>query len=270
MSIGEALTAARRQAGLTITQVSQRTRIRETIIRGIERDDFSACGGDFYARGHIRAIARAEGADPEPLVAEYDSSHGTAQASTAACVPGPPAPLRLRERRRPNWTVALLIVLLMVLAAAAGLLIYHLMASGPAGSATAAARETATAHNGAHRHPAATIAPAPPAALVSSRAGVISVTAVSEPRRGDQHSRAARRSSRASPAQGSACTWQAAPGASSGRRHRVADDRTGRRLPDLSGSRARTRSASSTSSRTGPRSPSPSPARSSWASRSPA
>ena len=75
VSIGEALTAARRQAGLTITQVSQRTRIRETIVRGIERDDFSACGGDFYARGHIRAIARATGADPEPLVREYDSSH---------------------------------------------------------------------------------------------------------------------------------------------------------------------------------------------------
>ena len=77
MSIGEVLAAARRQAGLTITQVSQRTRIRETIIREIERDDFSACGGDFYARGHIRAMARAAGADPEPLVREYDSSQGT-------------------------------------------------------------------------------------------------------------------------------------------------------------------------------------------------
>ena len=50
MSIGDALAQARSQAGLTVAQVSQRTRIRETIIRGIERDDFSACGGDFYAR----------------------------------------------------------------------------------------------------------------------------------------------------------------------------------------------------------------------------
>ena len=84
MSIGEALAAARGQAGLTIMQVSQRTRIRETLIGGIERDDFPGCGGDFYARGHIRAIARAVGADGEPLVGEYDSSHGTPQASTAA------------------------------------------------------------------------------------------------------------------------------------------------------------------------------------------
>jgi cytoskeletal protein RodZ len=77
VSIGEVLAAARRQAGLTITQVSQRTCIRETIIRGIEEDDFAACGGDFYARGHIRAIARAAGADGEPLVRQYDSSHRT-------------------------------------------------------------------------------------------------------------------------------------------------------------------------------------------------
>jgi len=45
-----------------------RTRIRETIIRGIE-------GGDFYARGHIRAIAKAVGTDAEPLIGEYDTLH---------------------------------------------------------------------------------------------------------------------------------------------------------------------------------------------------
>ena len=94
VSIGEILTSARRQAGLTITQVSERTRIRETIIRGIERDDFPACGGDFYARGHIRAIARTAGVDLESLIREYDSSQGTPQASTVG-VPGPPAALRL-------------------------------------------------------------------------------------------------------------------------------------------------------------------------------
>ena len=35
MSIGESLADARRQAGLTITQVSRETRIRESIIRDI-------------------------------------------------------------------------------------------------------------------------------------------------------------------------------------------------------------------------------------------
>jgi len=70
VSIGESLADARRQAGLTISQVSQQTRIRESIIRDIEQGDFSTCGGDFYARGHIRSIAGAVGADPAPLISE--------------------------------------------------------------------------------------------------------------------------------------------------------------------------------------------------------
>ena len=70
MPIGESLAAARHRAGLSVAQVSERTRIRETIISSIESGDYSACGGDFYARGHIRAIAKAVGADAEPLIPE--------------------------------------------------------------------------------------------------------------------------------------------------------------------------------------------------------
>ena len=74
MSIGEGLARARREAGLSLAQVSQRTRIRERIIADIESDDYSACGGDFYARGHIRSIARAIGTDPDPFIREYDAA----------------------------------------------------------------------------------------------------------------------------------------------------------------------------------------------------
>jgi transcriptional regulator with XRE-family HTH domain len=75
VGIGGALAEARTEAGLTVAQVSERTRIRETIIRSIELDDYSACGGDYYARGHIRAIARVVGTDPVPLIEEYDAEH---------------------------------------------------------------------------------------------------------------------------------------------------------------------------------------------------
>ena len=114
MSIGDALAQARSQAGLTLAQVSERTRIRETIVRGIEHDDFSACGGDFYARGHIRSIARVVGADSEPLIHEYDTTHGAPQAIRAADVFEPATPIKLKERRRPNWSVAMIIVLALV------------------------------------------------------------------------------------------------------------------------------------------------------------
>lgn len=114
MTIGDALAGGRRQAGMTVTQVSQRTCIRETLIRGIERDDFSGCGGDFYARGHIRSIARAVSIDPEPLVAEYDTTIGAPTAISAADVFQPVTPLRLRERRKPNWTAAMALALLAI------------------------------------------------------------------------------------------------------------------------------------------------------------
>ena len=77
MSIGETLAQSRQRAGLSVAQVSELTRIRETIIRGVEDDDYSACGGDFYARGHIRAIAKAVGTDPGPLIREYDGGRRT-------------------------------------------------------------------------------------------------------------------------------------------------------------------------------------------------
>ena len=75
MPIGETLAAARHQAGLTVAEVSERTRIRPTIIRAIEDNDYTSCGGDFYARGNIRDIARVVGIDPEPLIREYDAAH---------------------------------------------------------------------------------------------------------------------------------------------------------------------------------------------------
>jgi cytoskeletal protein RodZ len=115
VSVGDALAQARSQAGLTIAQVSQQTCIRETIIRGIERGDFSACGGDFYARGHIRSIARVVGLDPEELVREYDAIHGAPHAITAADVFEPSTPIRLKERRSANWSVVMVIVLAAVL-----------------------------------------------------------------------------------------------------------------------------------------------------------
>ena len=115
MSIGATLGSARRRAGLTVGEVSQSTRVTEPIIRGIELDDYAACGGDFYARGHIRAIARAVGEDPLPLIDEFDSTWRSAKEITAAEAFQPGMPLRKRERRRVRWTAFLAVLVLAVL-----------------------------------------------------------------------------------------------------------------------------------------------------------
>lgn len=116
MSIGETLGQARRESGLTVKQVSERTRIRETVIRRIEQDDYSLCGGNFYARGHIRSIARMLGVDSDPLIREYDENHGGAPGAPAVATAfEPEPPLRFRERRTPNWSAAMAATLVLVL-----------------------------------------------------------------------------------------------------------------------------------------------------------
>ncbi|MER8237412.1 helix-turn-helix domain-containing protein [Streptomyces sp. NPDC101490] len=112
-SIGRALQQTRIAAGLTVEEVSASTRVRIPIVHAIEEDDFSRCGGDVYARGHIRTLARAVGLDPVPLIEQYDAEHGGRPAPT------PAAPLfeaeRIRpEPRRPNWTAAMVAAIVAV------------------------------------------------------------------------------------------------------------------------------------------------------------
>jgi cytoskeletal protein RodZ len=179
VSIGDTLAEARRQFGLTVTQVSQRTRIRETIIRGIEQDDFSACGGDFYARGHIRSIAAVVGADPEPLIREFDEIHGAPGAIRAADVFQPATPIRIRERRSLNWSAAMIIALVAVI----GFGVYHLVSvsAHSHGGGTAAINPPVASSASATPSalPSPTHTPTRPASTTSSEV-VIQLTAVED------------------------------------------------------------------------------------------
>ncbi|RPF36756.1 helix-turn-helix domain-containing protein [Streptomyces sp. TLI_185] len=113
-SIGHALRQARIAAGLTVDDVTNATRVRIAIVHAIEADDFAPCGGDVYARGHIRTLAKAVHLDPAPLLARYDAEHGGRPAPT------PAAPLfeaeRIRpDRRGPNWTAAMVAAIVAVI-----------------------------------------------------------------------------------------------------------------------------------------------------------
>jgi cytoskeletal protein RodZ len=114
VGIGDTLAEARRQAGLTLAQVSQQTRIRESIIASIEQGDFSSCGGDFYARGHIRSIAEVVGTDPVPLVREYDEEHGPPGKMRAAQIFEPATPIKIREPRNLHLGRVLAVALIAV------------------------------------------------------------------------------------------------------------------------------------------------------------
>ena len=167
VSIGEALAEARREAGLTVAQVSQRTRIRQTIIRGIEGDDYSVCGGDFYARGHIRSIAKVVAADPGPLIQEFDTTHRAPGAVSATSIDelltrSRAAEQQRRERQRRSWAVvAGAMTVGLALLVGAVFVGYHFLA-GPRRAAQAA---PAAAGNAVTQHRAGqgTAGPAPSA-----------------------------------------------------------------------------------------------------------
>jgi len=116
--------------------------VRIPIVHAIEEDDFSRCGGDVYARGHIRALARAVGIDPEPLVSQYDAEHGGRPAPT------PAAPLfeaeRIRsEPRRPNWTAAMIAAIVVVI----GFVGFTVLKGGNDTPSTTQVAEGAAAHS---------------------------------------------------------------------------------------------------------------------------
>lgn len=73
MSVGLRLKEIRKSAGLTVEQLSARTRIPSSVIEDLERDNFSTCGGPTYARGHIRTITRVCGVDESDILLAFES-----------------------------------------------------------------------------------------------------------------------------------------------------------------------------------------------------
>jgi cytoskeleton protein RodZ len=78
-SVGAILLAARQAVGLSQDEVCRRTRIRIPVLRQMERDDFSRCGGEVYARGHLRHLARVYGLDSDELLARYTQQRASAR-----------------------------------------------------------------------------------------------------------------------------------------------------------------------------------------------
>lgn len=117
--IGPLLARARERIGLSVDALAERTRIRPHVIEAIEIDDFVPCGGDFYARGHLRTLARILGLEAGPLVKVYDERYADApinarkvfEAELATGTGGIRA-----VRGGPNWSVVVAAVMAVVLA----------------------------------------------------------------------------------------------------------------------------------------------------------
>lgn len=102
-NVGERLQQARIRAGLSLADVSARTKIRATLLEAIERADFRPLPQGILGRGCLRAYAREVGLDPESVVRECArelESEATDAALTHAAAAAAAARERARAHRR--------------------------------------------------------------------------------------------------------------------------------------------------------------------------
>jgi Helix-turn-helix domain len=119
--IGPVIAEARTLLGLSVDELATRTRIRPHVIEAIEVDDFGPCAGDFYARGHLRALSRVLGVDPAPLVQHFDERYTSAPINArrvfeAELAAGDSGPFRgVGSQGGPRWGALVIAVLVLVL-----------------------------------------------------------------------------------------------------------------------------------------------------------
>jgi cytoskeletal protein RodZ len=172
VSVGEALSRARQDRGLSVADVAADTRIRATLIEGIEADNFEPCGGEVYARGHIRSIARVVGIDAAPLIAEFDAAHDVEQVPVAvAAQPTDPDIVARSDRHRPNWTLAMVVALVVICGLAAVGLVHNGGSHTP--STKAQSPRTTSTSNAPRSSPPATPPPSGVAEIPADQASML-------------------------------------------------------------------------------------------------
>ena len=76
MSLGSLIAKARKDAGLSLEDLAAKTNIRISVLSEIEKDNFEHCGGETYARGHVRNIASILKADQKEFIRLYEEEQG--------------------------------------------------------------------------------------------------------------------------------------------------------------------------------------------------
>lgn len=71
MHFGQQLRQAREKAGMSLNEISARTKIRVSVLDTIERADLARLPAPFYTKAFLRAYAAEVHLDAEPIVKEY-------------------------------------------------------------------------------------------------------------------------------------------------------------------------------------------------------
>jgi len=89
-AISGRLRTARERAGLTIEDISARTKITASALRSIERGQFDRLPGEFYTRAFLKAYAREVHVPPDEIIREYEGADDTSPPDVAPAIPRRP------------------------------------------------------------------------------------------------------------------------------------------------------------------------------------
>ena len=118
MNLGEVLSSARASSGLSLDDLAAITSLRVGLLGEMERNNFAHCGGDIYARGHLRNIAPKIGLDPNKLVDLYNAEHSVESRSINELLAENNVARMPREKKNISWKVpaAFSIAIIVILA----------------------------------------------------------------------------------------------------------------------------------------------------------
>jgi cytoskeleton protein RodZ len=120
MNLGEVLSTARASSRLSLDDLASLTSIRAGLLSEMEKNNFSHCGGDIYARGHLRNIAPKIGLDANQLIDLYNEEHSAESRSINEMLAENNVARVPHEKKSISWKVpaAFSIAIILVLAIA--------------------------------------------------------------------------------------------------------------------------------------------------------
>lgn len=141
MNLGELLKSAREESRLSINDLSEATSIRAGLLSQMEENDFSHCGGDIYARGHLRNIAPLIGLDAAKLIDLYNLEHSVESRSLNDLLAENNVTKVPIEKKRMSWKTPAAVSIFVLLA----FIVVQIVISNSNSSTTVAADPTPVA-----------------------------------------------------------------------------------------------------------------------------
>lgn len=150
MSLGTLIAKARKDAGLSLEDLAAKTNIRISVLSEIEKDNFEHCGGETYARGHVRNIASILKADQKEFIRLYEEEQGGETRSIKDLLIENSVMRLPAEARKVSWKVLVMISVVSLFAVGIAQVVISnvntndVVSAAPSASASSTADETAT------------------------------------------------------------------------------------------------------------------------------